>query len=856
MLMLSPAAALGPAHWELPRCSRLQLADRPCRVERSTWRKALPCATASAAAVAATLVGNAKIRRRKRYCRRCVMRCLAPEAAVDDHAPLLCEAWEKALHGREGSVWTEPQLFAEILESLNTPEKGPGPVHFECISAASESDRDILLYVPGVDFAGAFAAQQFRGLASDFELWRCFVGPEDRTSFSRLTDCLESWIRGKAGESGRRVVLLGESFGGLLSLALALRLGKQVLGGLVLVNPATSFGRTVWPLLGRALTAIPEAASLPPWAHHGDLAELFEDLNSRAMQSPYPYLGSSALTAAVADGTQLGRIAARIATQLLDDSSQGGSGGVDPLVEGFLMYPENLAKLLPPDTVSFRLRHWLRDGCELVDCELRRRKGQSFAGNSLPPTLLLASDGDRLLESAREAERLGPLLAERCGAKLLQVVPLKEAGHSPLDERVDLAAMIKASPIYESPNRKDYVGDYVPPTLETLEEGSKNIEPIATLVSPVFCSWDKESGSRRLGLEGVPDPADLGRPVIFVGNHQLLALDLGPLVREFLIEKGFAPRGLAHPLNFPDVVADIIASSSSSNPVERQGWLDSVRLPFELRAVANALQQGAMSSGTSQSSVPFRVRARQAAAGAGSESLGVGENFGLGGAFAKWGAVPVTPRNFFKLLQRKEAVLLFPGGAREACHGQGEKYKLFWPEQTDFVRVAARFDAVVVPFGSIGSADNVRASRRSQDQNQSENPLNFEGGGLLPVSESLREPPRFPNVAPRLPPASQAAPGIGDRFYYSFGEPVDLQGLDPKDKAGCDSVYQKLKGDVETEIRWLLEARVRDPNRDFLRRQLLEQVLNLDPVPRQVKAGPLKGGVVRSCGRRAPTFQL
>lgn len=34
--------------------------------------------------------------------------------------------------------------------------------------------------------------------------------------------------------------------------------------------------------------------------------------------------------------------------------------------------------------------------------------------------------------------------------------------------------------------------------------------------------------------------------------------------------------------------------------------------------------------------------------------LGVGENFGVGGAFAKWGAVPVTPRNFFRLLQRKE----------------------------------------------------------------------------------------------------------------------------------------------------------------------------------------------------------
>ena len=63
--------------------------------------------------------------------------------------------------------------------------------------------------------------------------------------------------------------------------------------------------------------------------------------------------------------------------------------------------------------------------------------------------------------------------------------------------------------------------------------------------------------------------------------------------------------------------------------------------------------------------------------------LGVGENFGVGGAFAKWGAasgsaqesggsrvrvkynsrlsakVPVTPRNFVRLLQRNEALLGF-----------------------------------------------------------------------------------------------------------------------------------------------------------------------------------------------------
>ena len=33
---------------------------------------------------------------------------------------------------------------------------------------------------------------------------------------------------------------------------------------------------------------------------------------------------------------------------------------------------------------------------------------------------------------------------------------------------------------------------------------------------------------------------------------------------------------------------------------------------------------------------------------------------------------------FFQLLKRNETVMLFPGGAKEALHGKGDEYKLFW----------------------------------------------------------------------------------------------------------------------------------------------------------------------------------
>lgn len=62
-----------------------------------------------------------------------------------------------------------------------------------------------------------------------------------------------------------------------------------------------------------------------------------------------------------------------------------------------------------------------------------------------------------------------------------------------------------------------------------------------------------------------------------------------------------------------------------------------------------------------------------------------------------FGGVPVSAINFYKLLSLKCHILLYPGGIREALHRKGEEYKLFWPEQSEFVRMAARFGAKIVP---------------------------------------------------------------------------------------------------------------------------------------------------------------
>ena len=51
------------------------------------------------------------------------------------------------------------------------------------------------------------------------------------------------------------------------------------------------------------------------------------------------------------------------------------------------------------------------------------------------------------------------------------------------------------------------------------------------------------------GLEGLPAQVS-GKPLLFVGNHQVLALELALLVGQVYREQGVLMRGLAHPLLF------------------------------------------------------------------------------------------------------------------------------------------------------------------------------------------------------------------------------------------------------------------------------------------------------------------
>lgn len=601
----------------------------------------------------------------------------------------------------------------------------------------------ILLILPGIDGTGYTAASQFEALSERFDLKTFFIPVEDRTPLEGLVKILRDYVEEEVAQSprDRPIYVMGESFGGILSLLLADSCGHLALNRVVLVNPATSFQSSIWStVLGDVLPQLPaQAYDLLPFAIS-------------------PLLGNP-----------LG-----LARRRVDGEAPLPSQALQTVAGLFELMPvlDNLKDILPQDTLQWKLQ-LLQEGSELVNDSLLRRLEQRV--------LVIVGDSDLLIPSEEESERLKSNL-RTCSVKVVEGAGhalLQEAGinvNDIFDEMGFYAPTIKYTspkPMKrkmpeiktlsnghrvngngngngESEQVKVSLDNAQSIELPTLGELAKTCDDIGltrakTLVSPVFFSTSSENEVVQ-GLEHLPKD----RPLIFVSNHQTLALDLGFLISGLLEEGGILARGLAHP--------SIFQESDSTN--------------------------------------------------AGSV------NAGMRGLFTNFGAVPVTPRNMFKLLKNEEVILLFPGGASEALKDKGEEYQLKWPEEQEFVRIAAKFNATIVPLSGIGIDDSIDIIASSKEM------LNVPViGDFLKRSmdnvKKVREDETlvFPLTRPRAI----------NRLYFKLGKPIRTSKDVVNDKEKCEEIYQEAKRGVEEGISYLKKNRLQDPYRDLIPRVLYEQ---------------------------------
>lgn len=103
------------------------------------------------------------------------------------------------------------------------------------------------MYLPGIDGTGLAAFRQFPSISQDFALSTFTVPITDRSSFTELVQICAGFMRQVAADSSptRPIYLLGESFGGILALAVGIE-APEAIDRIVLVNPATSFLDSPW----------------------------------------------------------------------------------------------------------------------------------------------------------------------------------------------------------------------------------------------------------------------------------------------------------------------------------------------------------------------------------------------------------------------------------------------------------------------------------------------------------------------------------------------------------------------------------------------------------------------------------
>ena len=413
-------------------------------------------------------------------------------------------------------------LFGEgdIVHGLND-----GQI-YEKIQDTHDNTKPLLLYLPGLDGVGISAIQQYDDLSNTFELWRMQIDQtEDRSTFSELTTAVSNFIQEIAVHQNRKVILVGESFGGLLAPSVAMRMqslsGKEEspVMGMVLVNPATSFFRTNWS------TWAPILASL----RHMELEEEAEGLISN-LPTPYSVLGGIALSMTIPDSTQYRNIFDIFSRTTVDELRDV----LTTMRDGFGLLAENL----PAKVIEHRVKQWCVVGSQVVNSRLCKLT---------TPTLFIGGDEDNMLPSKEEGDRLIELMPD-CTS-----MQVKDAGHFILDDRFNLTQAIVDAP-FDPFNKKkhekkyDAITDWVKPTDEEIQEAIDNrVKPLRDLFSPQFFSTG-DDGRRTFGLGKVPSNED--KPLLFVANHQLIGLDLGKSCSKLFYYCSSVSSLCYHPLYF------------------------------------------------------------------------------------------------------------------------------------------------------------------------------------------------------------------------------------------------------------------------------------------------------------------
>ncbi|KAL4343886.1 hypothetical protein AHAS_Ahas11G0123200 [Arachis hypogaea] len=166
---------------------------------------------------------------------------------------------------------------------------------------------------------------------------------------------------------------------------------------------------------------------------------------------------------------------------------------------------------------------------------------------------------------------------------------------------------------------------------------------------------------------------------------------------------------------------------------------------------------------------------------------------------------------------------------------QGKEYKVIWPDHPEFVRMAARFGATIVPFGTVGEDDIADILLDFNDLAKIPYFIEYVRElqrGLVKFRDEISGEVASRDIAPPL-----ILPKLPGRFYYLFGKPISTKGMENmlKDREAANKLYLQIKSEVENNMCYLLKKRQEDLYRNFIDKRFGEE---MRPVKLTTKAMP------------------
>jgi pimeloyl-ACP methyl ester carboxylesterase len=310
------------------------------------------------------------------------------------------------------------KLFSTISFSSPLLDEGYPPTVQE-YKKGMLGNKPLLVYLPGFDGTLLAPFLQFPELGTEFDVWGMTVSMEDRSSVETLCNSVLEFIIEKLNDNHeRQVYVMGESFGGILALEVTLAIMKHNesmdkgqsgmkinLGGLVLINPATSYNQSD---LAKDGPSIAEGSPLLYPLKIMTLLPLFTD--DYALPQLIRILQAGGLPSVIDTAEReayMGRMAFSLPSKL---------------------------KFMPQGTLKWRLSEWLTKGCTSI--ESRENCLRDSLGKL--PVLIVAGEKDKTLPSVTEAYRLQEMLDN------VDVHIVDGAGHAcTCGSRVDLAVLMR-----------------------------------------------------------------------------------------------------------------------------------------------------------------------------------------------------------------------------------------------------------------------------------------------------------------------------------------------------------------------------------------------------------------------------